>query len=64
MKVRIKSFNGELPDYLTLSKVYNIRGRREGEVTIFSIYDDTNERVWILLEECAHLNGGEWEVVE
>lgn len=61
MKVKIKSFNGELPDYLTEGKDYQVCGR---SFNTFLIYSDMNERVFIVLDNCNHLKGGSWEVVE
>ena len=60
MKVKIKSFNGELPSYLTAGKVYRINGRSNA---LRIIYDDNNSRTFISLYCCRHLNGGSWEIV-
>lgn len=63
MKVKIKSFNGNLPEYLTLDKEYDVWTTSE----MFSqgIADDMfNRRVISLsLKECHLLNGGDWEEV-
>lgn len=61
MKIKIKNFNGELPSYLTVGKVYPAD-------TIDDYYGgciigDDCEKVFIQINECAHLNGGSWEVV-
>ena len=64
MKVKIKSFNGDLPDYLTLGKHYDVI---EPDVDLISglyyILDDYKDSCLIYLEDCGYLNGGEWEVV-
>lgn len=61
MKVKIKSYNDEMPEYLTEGKEYSLSD--------FSghggwILDDIGDEIYILLEECAHLNVGSWEIVE
>lgn len=62
MKVKIKSFNGELPSYLTADKVYEIEGiDHEG---IYFICTGQLEYTWVTLNNCPHLNGGSWEIVE
>lgn len=60
MKIKIKSFNGELPSYLTVGRVYRVSGRGDN---VKVIYDDNNSRTFISLDCCRHLNGGSWEVV-
>lgn len=63
MKIKIKSFNGELPEYLTLGKVYDVwtssdlwsQGIRNDIFNILVINDFNN---------CKHINGGSWEIVE
>lgn len=64
MKVKIKSFNGELPSYLTEGGVYRVF--QDCDLSPQYIYDDTGsgERVYFLMDDCPHLNGGSWEVVE
>ena len=65
MKVRIKSFNGNLPNYLTLGKHYEVI---EPDVDLiigwYYILDDYNDSCLIYLEGCGYLNGGEWEIVD
>lgn len=61
MKVKIKSFNGVLPEYLTVGKEYEVV---DGKYPYFDIIDDCNENVYIDVNDCDHLNGGSWEVVE
>ena len=61
MKVKIKSFNGELPDYLTLGKVYEFDSWSDDNDG--SIQDDLGMGLYIFLDCCDFLNGGSWEVV-
>lgn len=61
MKIKIKSFNGELPDYLTEGKVYEVLYRVwDG---MYLINNDKMKGVVIDMDHCAQLDGGEWEVV-
>ena len=63
MKVKIKSFNGELPSYLTEGKVYEVD--RISEVTgLFWLYSDDGKLDCFIFDYCLHLNGGSWEVVD
>ena len=63
MKVEIKSFNGNLPPYLTLGKHYKVdKDFGDGDLGLF---DDSG--FWFITridEPCSFLNGGEWEVVD
>lgn len=61
MKVKIKSFNGELPDYLTAGKKYEFKKLKEycGLVTV-----DNGLEYFTYLNGSCHLNGGDWEVLE
>lgn len=61
MKVRIKSFNGELPNYLTNGKEYDACGHPD--ITM-QIKTDVGDTITINMLESAFLNGGSWEVVE
>lgn len=61
MKVKIKSFNGELPDYLTLDKLYKVE--EVLDVHLFSVDDDNGDTMIIFTEECDFLNGGSWGIV-
>lgn len=63
MKVKIKSFNGELPYYLTLNTEYTCAKPSSEDDYIF-IDDDINYTRAITLKNCWHLNGGSWEIVE
>lgn len=62
MKVKIKSYNGELPDCFKLDEIYildNVFNMDGGY-----IYTDDGCSNYISLNDCAYLNGGSWEVVE
>ena len=61
MKVKIKSFNGELPSYLTVGKVYDAEMESK---TGGKIINDDGEKIYIFTPSCSHLNDGSWEVVE
>ena len=63
MKVKIKSFNGNLPNYLTLGKLYEVIGNNFASGLCY-ILDDYNDPCLIYLEDCSYLNGGEWEIVD
>jgi hypothetical protein len=61
MKVRIKSFNGELPNYLNEENIYRID--KSSDYTF--ILEDDEGCLWMcLFNNCPNLNGGSWEVVE
>ena len=65
MKVKIKSFNGNLPNYLTLGKLYEVIGNNFDLASgLYYILDDYNDSCLIYLEDCSYLNGGEWEIVD
>jgi len=60
MKIRIKTYNGELPSYLTAGKVYEvIQVTTKGNI---SIRNDLKSVLWIRELGCDQLNGGSWEV--
>ena len=61
MKVKIKSFVGELPEYFKIDEVYDVKHRSE---YTFFLDDDEGDRWICLYDNCPHLNGGSWEVVE
>lgn len=63
MKVKIKSFNGELPSYLTVGKEYEVDCFFEGNKLLPCILDDDNYLIVLIKNRCSHLNGGSWEVV-
>ena len=64
MKIKIKNFTGDLPDYLTENAVYRVQ--QQCELSPQYIYDDTGSgtRVYFLMDDCPHLNGGSWERVD
>lgn len=61
MKIRIKTYNGELPSYLTLGKEYTVIDDMH-EVAV--IRDDKQQEQMIMFFDCPHLNGGSWEVCD
>ena len=61
MKVKIKTYNGSLADYLSLDKVYDVAIIYDD--TLMTIVNDEGGCSTILIPECAHLNGGSWEIV-
>ena len=62
MKVRIKTFYGELPEYLELNKSYEIE-HIDNNGNYF-ICTDLIDYVCITLNNCVHLNGGYWEFID
>lgn len=62
MKVRIKTFNGELPEYLTEGKVYKCW--KSKEVDIFYFRNDIGNAVFGILNKPDNVDGILWEVVE
>ena len=60
MKIRIKTYNGELPSYLTVGKEYTVYFNHE----ITMIKTDDDHVAYIDINKCRYLNGGSWEVVE
>ena len=64
VKIKIKSFNGELPYYLSVDDEYEIEHiDKEGRYFIFNCEFD--DYICISnLNECIHLNGGSWVIVE
>ena len=63
MKVKIKSFNGELSSYLTLGKEYKIEELGDEGYGCY-IVDDDGVEIFTLINDTNHLNGGSWEVLE
>lgn len=61
MKVKIKSFNGELPSYLTEGKEYPAMKRSDYS---FFVFDNDGDSTLCAFINCPHLNGGSWEVVK
>ena len=62
MKVKIKSFNGELPDYLTVGKEYTFTISDSGNGGTF--VNDYGDETYTNLECSCHLNDGSWEIVK
>lgn len=60
MKVRIKTFNGGLPEYLTEGKEYEVVC---GNGRYLDIVGDNEMPVLLDINDCDHLNGGSWEVI-
>lgn len=61
MKIRIKTYNGELPSYLTVGKVYECESSQNGLGVTF--INDNGDSSYASLEGSCHLNGGSWEVI-
>lgn len=61
MKIRIKTYNGELPSYLTGNKEYEASGNPN--ITM-QIKTDISDTITVNMRESAFLNGGSWEVVD
>lgn len=59
MKVKIKTYNGEL-SYLTTEKEYEVI---ENNSDYFVIEADMFGTAFCCMENCHHLNGGSWEIV-
>ena len=64
MKVKIKSFSGELPNYLSEGKEYYLW--QTSDLWSQGILADNGHNIVLSanLNECFHLNGGSWEIVE
>ena len=63
MKVKIKSFNGELPSYLTLCKEYKVEEFGDEGFGCY-IVDDDGVEIFTVIDNTNHLNGGSWEIVK
>ena len=61
MKIKIKSFNVDLPEYLTIGKVYEFKKLKSycGLVVV-----DNGDEYFTYLKGSVHLGGGSWEVVD
>lgn len=60
MKVKIKTYNGELP-YLTLEKEYEVI--KHTQLGFYIKSDGCDSNIFCLFDDCDHLNGGSWEIV-
>lgn len=64
MEIRIKSFNGVLPDYLKVDKQYSVISGYVVDGDYFvTVEGGMAVPVNTSLKGCRHLNGGSWEVV-
>lgn len=63
MKIRIKTYNGELPSYLTVGKVYEVI-KPETNEDVGTIINDNGYEITLIMEGTSHLNGGSWEIVD
>ena len=64
MKVKIKSFNSELPSYLTVGKEYEVIAGMDSYGVAQIKTDDGCICDIQMIAHSRHLNGGSWEVVE
>ena len=62
MKIKIKSFNGELPSCFSEGTEYVVDNTED----IYGgwVYGDDGEEHYILINECSYLNGGSWDIIE
>ena len=63
MKIRIKTYNGELPSYLTVGRVYEVIHNYDGDKKFPCIICDHEFELVLLMNKCGHLGGGSWEMV-
>ena len=61
MKVKIKWFNGELPECITQEKEYDVISF-DGQG--FDFLDDVGEWNYTNVKKSWVLNGGDWEIME
>ena len=59
MKVKIKSYSGELP-YLTHGKEYGVISTADRFLTLRA---DNGAVIMCQFVQCYHLNSGSWEIV-
>lgn len=62
MKIKVKSYNGELYPALTLGKEYEVVKVADLERVV--IIDDSGSCIMTNLHKSGYLNGGAFEVVE
>ena len=64
MKVRIKTYNKDLPSYLTVGKEYDLW--QTSDCWACGILADNGHNIVLSnnLNQCFHLNGGSWEIVK
>ena len=64
MKIRIKTYNGELPSYLTVGKVYEVTTPMN-KYGIAQILSDDGYPIDVqIIFSSDRLNGGSWEAIE
>lgn len=63
MKVKIKSFNGELPSCFSEGVEYDLN-KPVDDLDGGWVFGDDGVDHYILINGCSYLNGGSWEVVE
>ena len=64
MKVKIKSYYGELLSYLTLGKEYEVVSFLLDGGNFPRIVNDDGVKLILCLYSCGYLNGGSWEIVK
>ena len=66
MKVKIKSFNGELPSCFSEGVEYDLNKPVVDALGGWVFGDDgeNGEYHYILINGCSYLNGGSWEIVK
>lgn len=66
MKVKIKTYNGELPSYLTFGREYDVVDTNSfGKKHDYQyIKDDMGRLIVINIKKANMLNGGSWEIVK
>ena len=62
MKIKIKKVGGGNPRNLTRGKIYEANTHPEIE-DVYVISGDNEDKTYIRIDCCAHLNGGSWEVM-
>jgi zona occludens toxin (predicted ATPase) len=62
MKVKIKTYNGELPSYLTVGKVYEVVAPTSNNGV--RIITDDGAFLSTEINNSPTLNGGSWEIIE
>ena len=62
MKVKIKSFNGELPSCFSEGVEYVVDNTTDLDGGW--VFGDDGEDHYILINGCSYLNDGSWEIVK
>ena len=63
MKVKIKSYYGELPSCFSEGVEYDLT-KPVDDLDGCWIFGDDGEDHYILINGCSYLNNGSWEIVE